>query len=143
LLLELKSLAQAVTVWVNGVEAQAEGKPKRDGTRLYPLPLKPSAEAKAPPPPLQAGANVLAVQVAQPANNTDVLLQARLDEVRRPKLPGEVEERIAQAVEEKLVTHNAVVCDLCSTLPGRVPACVNACPHDAAMRVNAQFQFPK
>ena len=35
-----------------------------------------------------------------------------------------------------------VVCDLCSTLPGRVPACVNACPHDAAMRVNARAEFP-
>jgi Fe-S-cluster-containing hydrogenase component 2/CRP-like cAMP-binding protein len=142
LLLELKSLAPTVTVWVNGVEAQAEGKPKRDGTRMYPLPFKATEEVKSPPP-LWAGANVAAVQVAQTANHTDVLLQARLDEVRRPKLPGEVEERIAQEVEEKLVTHNAVVCDLCSTLAGQVPACVNACPHDAAMRVNAQFQFPK
>jgi hypothetical protein len=25
---------------------------------------------------------------------------------------------------------------------GQVPACVTACPHDAAMRVNARFEFP-
>jgi Fe-S-cluster-containing hydrogenase component 2/CRP-like cAMP-binding protein len=141
LLLELKSLAATVMVWINGREVQAEGKPKRDGTRVYPLPLKPAEGA--PAAPVCAGGNVLAVQVTQTANGTDVLLEARLDEVRRPKLPGEVEARIAQEVEEKLVTHNAVVCDLCSQLVGQVPSCVHACPHDAAMRVNAQFQFPK
>jgi Fe-S-cluster-containing hydrogenase component 2 len=35
-----------------------------------------------------------------------------------------------------------VVCDLCSDQYGQVPACVNACPHDAALRVDARrFDF--
>ena len=38
----------------------------------------------------------------------------------------------------KAVDERAVVCDLCSSLPSQDPACVYACPHDAAFRVNAQ-----
>lgn len=34
----------------------------------------------------------------------------------------------------------AVVCDQCSSLP-QGPACVYACPHDAAFRVNAREYF--
>jgi Fe-S-cluster-containing hydrogenase component 2 len=40
----------------------------------------------------------------------------------------------------KEVTHRAVVCDLCSSL-ATGPACVYACPHDAAIRVNASLFF--
>jgi len=80
--------------------------------------------------------------VTPTASATEMLLQARLDPVRRPDLPEGVDERVAEEVTEKLVTQNAVVCDLCSQQYGRVPACVNACPHDAALRVNARFEFP-
>ena len=42
----------------------------------------------------------------------------------------------------KSVNERAIVCDLCSSLPSREPSCVYACPHDAAMRVNAlEFFF--
>ncbi len=42
----------------------------------------------------------------------------------------------------KSVSERAVVCDLCSSLPSKQPSCVYACPHDAAMRVNAlEFFF--
>ena len=41
----------------------------------------------------------------------------------------------------KSITEQAVVCDLCSSLPSQQPSCVYACPHDAAMRVNAQDFF--
>ncbi|MBI1314577.1 cyclic nucleotide-binding domain-containing protein [bacterium] len=42
----------------------------------------------------------------------------------------------------KTVNERAVVCDLCSSLPSKQPSCVYACPHDAAMRVNAlEFFF--
>ena len=43
--------------------------------------------------------------------------------------------------EIKSITEQAVVCDLCSSLPSQSPSCVYACPHDAAMRVNAQDFF--
>lgn len=44
----------------------------------------------------------------------------------------------------KKVTHRAVVCDLCSTLPASIgPACVRACPHDAAIRVDGRQFFAK
>jgi len=35
----------------------------------------------------------------------------------------------------------AVVCDLCSTLPGQSPACVTYCPHDAAIRIDARTEI--
>jgi CRP-like cAMP-binding protein/Fe-S-cluster-containing dehydrogenase component len=38
------------------------------------------------------------------------------------------------------VTKRAVVCDQCSSLSG-VPSCVYACPHDAALRVDARSFF--
>lgn len=44
--------------------------------------------------------------------------------------------RVAEGGEVVEVTERAVVCDQCSTLPTG-PACVYACPHDAAVRVNA------
>ena len=45
-------------------------------------------------------------------------------------------QRMAEAGEVVNVTDQAVVCDQCSSLPTG-PACVYACPHDAALRVNA------
>jgi CRP-like cAMP-binding protein len=140
--LEVVSLGPTVTVWLNGQEVQPDDKPKR-GRRDYTLERKPKTEnSPGTPLPLVAGSNALAIQVAPTANATETLLQARLDQVRRPEIPGEMDEKIAEEITEKLVTQRAVVCDLCSTLYGKVPACVNACPHDAAMRVNARFEFP-
>ncbi|MBL8763257.1 MAG: cyclic nucleotide-binding domain-containing protein [Phycisphaerae bacterium] len=43
-------------------------------------------------------------------------------------------------VERAVRKDRAVVCDQCSTLP-QGPACVYACPHDAAVRVNAREFF--
>jgi Fe-S-cluster-containing hydrogenase component 2 len=48
---------------------------------------------------------------------------------------------LGPGTEFKAVEKQAVVCDLCSSLPSHEPACVYACPHDAAMRVNAQEFF--
>ncbi len=36
-----------------------------------------------------------------------------------------------------LVTNHAVVCDLCSHIPSKTPACVTSCPHEAAFRINS------
>ncbi len=44
--------------------------------------------------------------------------------------------------ETKEVTQQAVVCDQCSSLGG-VPSCVYACPHDAALRVDARAFLAK
>ena len=75
---------------------------------------------------------------APPAGYPGTIFDLRIDAVNKPKV-GRLNP--AEYIE-KGVTHAAVVCDLCSTIPGKVPACVNACPHDAAMRVNAQTEFP-
>jgi len=44
--------------------------------------------------------------------------------------------RVAESGDVVAVTERAVVCDQCSSLPSG-PACVYACPHDAAVRINA------
>jgi Fe-S-cluster-containing hydrogenase component 2/CRP-like cAMP-binding protein len=36
----------------------------------------------------------------------------------------------------------AVVCDLCSSLADQTPRCVYACPHEAAVRINASVELP-
>jgi len=138
--LEVVSQSATVTVWVNGEELQPDDKPKR-GRRDFTLPTGPPA-AGAKKPALITGTNVLAVQVSANAPPTELLLQARLDEVRRPDVSKGIDEDIAEEITEKLVTQRAVVCDLCTTLTGQKPACVQACPHDAAIRVNARFDFP-
>lgn len=64
-------------------------------------------------------------------------------------LPGTVELTDAQkalmaGADLKPVSERATVCDLCSSLSSKQPSCVYACPHDAAMRVNAlEFFFSK
>jgi Fe-S-cluster-containing dehydrogenase component len=62
-------------------------------------------------------------------------------------LPGAVEltpsqQEVLGDIDLKSVNEQAVVCDLCSSLPSQDPSCVYACPHDAAFRVNAlEFFF--
>jgi CRP-like cAMP-binding protein len=141
--IELTSMSPTVQVWINGNELTSDDKPKRDGRREYSLPPKAKPGVEVPPVTqlLRRGANVLAVQVAPTAKNSEVLLKVRVDEVRRPQLPPEEAEQAAE-ITQKLVTEFAVVCDMCSTLKQQKPACVEACPHDAAMRVDARFEFP-
>ncbi len=86
---------------------------------------------------LGAGKNVLVVQVTASGKELEKLLDVRLDEIHEP----EAAEGETLSVSERLVKEVAVVCDLCAALGGR-PACVSACPHDAAMRVNARGEFP-
>jgi CRP-like cAMP-binding protein/Fe-S-cluster-containing hydrogenase component 2 len=155
---EVHSRGSEVRVWLNGRELTLDDRVKQ-GRHEYsvpPVPKKPDkADPKAlvppappqPPPPvtefLRAGRNVVAVQVVPTAKPTEVLLRLRLDEIKKPQeLPEEVEANVAEEAMEKLVTHRAVVCDLCSKLPSQLPACVHACPHDAALRVDARRQFP-
>jgi Fe-S-cluster-containing hydrogenase component 2 len=119
LVLELAAPDDTARVWLNGKELAAEDK-MRQGKRKYRL--APARES------VRAGDNLLAVLVPrlrQPALGK-TLFSVRLDTEREADSP---------TVEIKLVTQRAVVCDLCSSLPTG-PACVRACPHDAAMRVN-------
>ncbi|MHC4875598.1 MAG: cyclic nucleotide-binding domain-containing protein [Planctomycetota bacterium] len=67
--------------------------------------------------------------------------------IQMNSLPGEIQLSPSQLAamgesDIKTVNERAVVCDLCSSLPSKQPSCVYACPHDAAMRVNAlEFFF--
>jgi Fe-S-cluster-containing hydrogenase component 2 len=120
-----------VSVWLNGQALTEGGRVVRGGledppnyhSREFPLP----EEAN----PLRAGVNVLAVKITPPGNGTDICFDARLDE----------EKPAARGAFQKVVALRAVVCDLCSQLPGG-PACVRACPHEAAERVNASGGLP-
>jgi Fe-S-cluster-containing hydrogenase component 2 len=115
-------------IWMNGRPLDAAEVKKE--MRTFPVPNA----AKT----LVVGRNVVAVRVALPAGHTGPFFDLRCDEVRKPKT-GQLN---AADYIEKGVSEKAVVCDLCSMLPGQQPACVSACPHDAAMRVNARFEFP-
>jgi Fe-S-cluster-containing hydrogenase component 2/CRP-like cAMP-binding protein len=131
-----------VTVWIDGQQL-ADCKPKQ-GRREYELPVSVPAEGSKPPFLMQRGSHILAVRVKAPVPLGKELMMAGLYAERRPDLPeGAAPAEIAEEVTEKLVTQRAVVCDLCSTLPGQSPACVRACPHDAAIRVNARQEFPQ
>lgn len=57
------------------------------------------------------------------------------------ELSSQAREALGAESEIKSITEQAVVCDLCSSLPSQSPSCVYACPHDAAMRVHAQDFF--
>jgi Fe-S-cluster-containing hydrogenase component 2/CRP-like cAMP-binding protein len=117
--LELVAPDDKARVWLNGKELRTEEK-IRQGKRKYHF--GPAQQF------FRQGDNVLAVLVPRPARATgQIFFSVRLDAERDADSP---------AVEIKLVTARAVVCDLCSGL-STGPACVNACPHDAAMRVNA------
>ena len=150
--IELTAVGGEVQLWLNGKPLQFEGKPRR-GRHEFSIPPKPEENKDdkqlVPEQELVAGdflvkgQNVIAVEVAPPKNANDVLFQLRLDEVKRPKgLPEDIDKDVAEEVTEKLVTSRAVVCDLCSTSRSQIPACVHACPHDAAMRVDARSEFP-
>jgi CRP-like cAMP-binding protein/Fe-S-cluster-containing hydrogenase component 2 len=115
-------------VWLNGRPIEAPAKGDR---REYRIARKDGR--------LHAGRNVVAAKVPLPPQaDRQVLLDVRLDEVHLPAAP----EGFKGEVSEKSVKERAVVCDLCSKQFGQRPACVNACPHDAALRVDARLEFP-
>ncbi|HUG92701.1 MAG TPA: 4Fe-4S dicluster domain-containing protein [Planctomycetaceae bacterium] len=65
----------------------------------------------------------------------------QMNELRQNVELSGFEKSLLGAAEVKPVSERAVVCDMCSSLPSQQPSCVYACPHDAAMRVNAQEFF--
>ncbi|MBC8351615.1 MAG: 4Fe-4S binding protein [Planctomycetes bacterium] len=100
---------------------------------------------------LRVGANLLAIEICPVAAEDgecfapkygQLVLSARLD-----PLPAAGELALATVgegvdLEVELVKKQAVVCDLCSSLSSQRPACVDQCPHEAAIRVDARFDFP-
>ncbi|HUY31930.1 MAG TPA: cyclic nucleotide-binding domain-containing protein [Pirellulales bacterium] len=49
---------------------------------------------------------------------------------------------VDEKYETREVRERAVVCDLCGSLASKEPACVYHCPHDAAIRIDARYEFP-
>lgn len=66
----------------------------------------------------------------------------QMNELSDPiQLSAEQKAILGEDTSLKAVGQQAVVCDLCSSLTTGKHSCVYACPHDAAMRVNAQDHF--
>ena len=115
-------LARATLDKVRGFEARVDEKSIRKGQNLIAVQISPPQEAK--------------------VEYNQTVLSVRLDPVPEiGKLTAATTEANVQA-EVELVTKTPVVCDLCSTLPTQEPACVTHCPHEAAIRVDARFEFP-
>jgi Fe-S-cluster-containing hydrogenase component 2 len=101
--------------------------------------LRPRADAPSDQPVVEAGTNVLVAQVPLPRTvDHDFLFDAGIYLMRRPAVHAEN----TAAYVPSLVWRQAVVCDLCSGLAGG-PACVKACPHEAALRFDARGGIPK
>jgi Fe-S-cluster-containing hydrogenase component 2/CRP-like cAMP-binding protein len=126
-----KEALPSACVWLNGSELRGNEKINRGGSDDPPNYHSREFLLPAEGPLLRAGNNVLAVRVTPPTNGEDIFFDARLDE----------EKQAAKGAQQKLVTLRAVVCDLCGELPSG-PACVRACPHEAAMRVDARVSLP-
>jgi len=128
--LKLTAPNDQAEVFINGTKIETKEKIKRDSTRLYPI--------DTPKDVLRSGKNQVQVRVVIPSEHVGEIFDLRLDSIEEAK------RSTTQAIEyvNKSVAFRAVVCDLCSTLPGQVPSCVNACPHEAAMRVDARNNFP-
>ena len=89
-------------------------------------------QAVIPPELLPGGRHLLAASARASSEAGGVVFDAQLDQF--PLEEGET--------EEKLVSERAVVCDQCSSLSGDRHACVYACPHEAAMRIDGWADLP-
>jgi Fe-S-cluster-containing hydrogenase component 2 len=67
---------------------------------------------------------------------SEPFFHARLDALHEP-----LDNETPINVVSRPVTRKAAVCDLCAEQPAG-PACIRACPHDAAWRVDARAGMP-
>jgi Fe-S-cluster-containing hydrogenase component 2 len=118
------SKGKALEIWLDGspLALEQDAPQAKRGEYVASLPLA----------TIGKGHHVIAAKIAAPVPFDTTIFDLRLDLA------------IAEHgdIEEKLVTERAVVCDQCSTLSGGRQACVYACPHEAAMRVDAWVNFP-
>ena len=93
---------------------------------------------------LVSGINQIVATVEGTGKDREVLFDLRMDVVYEAELPQGLKAGEGETldVSEKLIRQIAVVCDLCSGQWGHHPACVNACPHDAAIRILARTDLP-
>jgi Fe-S-cluster-containing hydrogenase component 2 len=148
LFLQVLSLSPSLSVWVNGVNLlngvngkDTKMKPKDKGEEwnfeeTFEAGVRTGSESG--PKVLRPGRNVVAIEAARTAKETDVLLELALYQRHQPV----VSEVGAEPVPQERVMNLAVVCDMCSSSFGSHPACVRACPHEAAMRIEARRHFP-
>jgi Fe-S-cluster-containing hydrogenase component 2/CRP-like cAMP-binding protein len=134
--LSVASADEGVAVWINGkpaingpgLEGQSPiSKRERRGVGW-------EFETELTAQRLRAGRNVVTVRVGALPAEGGLLLKLRLSEVRQ----AEWEMGFVEDTAEKPIELRAVVCDLCSAQIGQRPACVTACPHDAAHRLDAR-----
>jgi len=147
--LQVHSLAPALAVWINGEQvtlqkATPDGKLKKDKGNEWNLEAALTGKTSKAPPAgaqavLRAGHNLVAIRLTVPAKTSDMMLELGLYEIRAAEAPLGV----AGEFTQEMVTRTAVVCDLCNSLPSQQPACVQVCPHDAAMRVDGRMEFPR
>jgi hypothetical protein len=120
----------AVRVWVNGHVCETVDK-HRAARSVYNIPVEPNGAAVAP--------MVVAIEVTLPeagGATAEPLLQVRLDGVH-----ADTAVETAGNGAGRPVTRRAAVCDLCADQPSG-PACVRACAHDAARRVDGRLALP-
>ena len=72
----------------------------------------------------------------------DPVLEVRLDVDKLPPVPPGQESFDPELLRLRALPAVAVVCDQCSTRKNGIPACVEHCPHEAALRINARLEFP-
>ncbi|MBI3411069.1 MAG: 4Fe-4S binding protein [Planctomycetes bacterium] len=135
--LEAHTKGRGLAIWINGERLPAA--PSKAGKQEFwiPRPREVGSEDRRieSPTPLRAGRNVLAVRVRPGPVAGELLLQLTLHEVSKPELKSPEGDGVAEVA----VTHRAVTCDLCGP---RGPACVRACPHDAAFRIDGLIDLP-
>ena len=145
--LQLLSLAPQFTVQFNGHKVLSQGVSEKapTGKEIEAL-LVLEADAltvevlpgESPPQPaVRVGHNLVEASVSPTANPDDTLLDLGLYAFSKPV----VDPSMVGEFSQEVVTKKAVVCDMCGSQWGQQPACVNACPHDAAMRVDARSFF--
>jgi Fe-S-cluster-containing hydrogenase component 2 len=118
------SKGKSLEIWLDGtpLSLEQDAPQAKRGEYVANLPLS----------SIGKGSHVVAAKVRAPVPFDATIFDLRLDLAINEQ----------EDVEEKLVTERAVVCDQCSTLSGHRHACVYACPHEAAMRVDAWVEFP-